>query len=432
MTSSPLAPPATPADLDASTDLVSTVDLAPPIDPAAPVGLAPPAEPTVALPAGAVRALVLATLGFGVSSWAWALLSPLGPVLVERGTITDASLVVAVPVLVGALGRVPIGALTDRLGGRVMFTAVSLAAVVPVLLLGLVGQDSLAGLLLGGLLLGIAGTAFAIGIPYVNSWFPPSRRGMATGIYGASMGGTAIAAFTTVPLVRAGGEAAPFLVAAAALVAFAAVAATSMRTAPTWRPAVGDPARATAAALRLAVTWQASALYALSFGGYVAFSVFLPTLLVRWYGLEPGEAALRTAGFVVMAVLLRPLGGVLSDRFTAARTLLVSYAALTLAAAVLALHPPLAPTGTLALLLAAGALGLGAGAVFALVARVAPAGEIGAVTGVVGAAGGLGGFVPPLLMAAAMQGLGSYAPALALLLLAAVGAMVLTVRMSRR
>ena len=88
MTSSPLAPPAPPVDLAAPVDpaspvdLATPVDLAAPVDPAAPVGLAPPAEPTVALPAGAVRALVLATLGFGVSSWAWALLSPLGPVLV--------------------------------------------------------------------------------------------------------------------------------------------------------------------------------------------------------------------------------------------------------------------------------------------------------------------------------------------------------------
>lgn len=411
--------------------------LAPPVPssavaPSATAAPAPPAADAAVIPTGAWRALVLATLGFGVSCWAWALLSPLGPVLVQRGTLADASLVVAIPVLVGALGRVPIGALTDRFGGRVMFTAVSLAAVLPVLFLGLLGQHSLAGLLAGGLLLGIAGTVFAIGIPYVNSWFPPARRGMATGIYGASMGGTAVAAFSTVPLVTALGPAAPFLASATALVLFAVLAATTMRTAPAWRPERRSPLAQTASALRLAVTWQTSALYALSFGGYVAFTVFLPTLLVGWYGLEPGDAALRTAGFVVVAVLVRPFGGILADRVTAARTLLVSYGALALAAAVLALHPPLVPLGTAAFLLAAAGLGLGAGAVFALVARVAPPGTIGAVTGVVGAAGGLGGFVPPLLMAASMEATGSYALALAALLAAALGALALTVHVGRR
>ncbi|GAA1710115.1 MFS transporter [Brachybacterium phenoliresistens] len=414
MTADPLAPPA-------PTTAPRTGSL--------PTGTLPAARP---LPAGAVRALVLATLGFGVSCWAWALLSPLGPVLVQRGTVADASLVVAIPVLVGAVGRIPIGALTDRFGGRIMFPAVSLAAVVPVLFLGLVGQDSLAGLLLGGLLLGIAGTIFAIGIPFVNSWFPPERRGMATGIYGASMGGTAIAAFTTVPLVSAAGPAAPFLASAAALVLYAGVAAVLMRPAPGWRPSTANPLRQTAGALRLPITWQTGALYALSFGGYVAFTVFLPTLLVGWYELSPGDAALRTAGFVVVAVILRPFGGVLADRFTAARTLLVSYAALALAAGVLMVHPPLAPWGTAAFLLAAGGLGLGAGAVFALVARVAPPQSIGAVTGVVGAAGGLGGFVPPLLMAASMESFGTYGPALAALLAAAVGALALTAHVGRR
>lgn len=418
--------------MSASPQLVPPSDADPDIG-APPVASAPAADPAAArLPAGAVRALALATLGFGVGSWAWALLSPLGPLLVERGTVADASLVVAVPVLVGALGRVPIGALTDRLGGPVMFAGVSLAAIVPVLLLGFVGQDSPAGLLLGGLLLGIAGTVFAIGVPYVNSWFPPARRGMATGIYGASMGGTAIAAFTTVPLVEIGGKTAPFLVAAAALAVTAVLALTIMPTAPTWRPARGGLLAGTRVAVRLGVTWEASALYALSFGGYVAFSVFLPTLLVRWYGLAPGDAALRTAGFVVAAVLLRPLGGMLSDRFTATRTLQASYLVLAASVLVMALHPPLAGIGTLAFLGAAAALGLGAGAVLALVAAVAPEGTVGAVTGVVGAAGGLGGFLPPLVLAATMSATGTYAPALVGLLVAAIAALALTVRLSRR
>jgi len=104
---------------------------------------ASPATPTTTtVPRGAWMALILATLGFGVNFWAWALLSPLGPVYVSRGLAADASLIVAIPVLVGSLGRIPMGALSDRFGGRIMFPLASLVTVVPVLFLGLVGQFS--------------------------------------------------------------------------------------------------------------------------------------------------------------------------------------------------------------------------------------------------------------------------------------------------
>ena len=89
---------------------------------------------------------------------------------------------------VGSAGRIPVGALTDRFGGRVMFSLVSSATIVPVLFLGLAGHRSLAALLVGGFFLGIGGTAFAVGVPFVNAWFPPQRRGLAIGVFGAGMG----------------------------------------------------------------------------------------------------------------------------------------------------------------------------------------------------------------------------------------------------
>ena len=119
--------------------------------------------------------LALATVGFAVNFWAWALLSPLGPrfkdVLALSGS--QQALLVAVPVIVGSLGRIPVGALTDRFGGRVMFPAVSAVTILPVLFLGLAGQRSLTALLVGGFFLGIGGTAFAVGVPFVSAWFPP-------------------------------------------------------------------------------------------------------------------------------------------------------------------------------------------------------------------------------------------------------------------
>lgn len=384
-----------------------------------------------AVPPGAWRALLLVTLGFGVNFWAWALLSPLGPVYVERGLAQDASLIVALPVLVGSLGRILMGGLSDRFGGHLMFPLVSLLTVIPVLFLGLVGQYSYSTLLLGGFFLGIAGTTFAIGVPFVNSWFPPAKRGMATGLYGVGMGGTAISAFTTVPLVDAAGSAAPFIVTAIALVLYAVLAWLFMHDAPTWKPSGKSMLSQSLLAMRQKVTWQACYLYALSFGGYVAFSVFLPTMLKNWYGLTTADASFRMAGFVIVAVIMRPLGGTLSDRIGAVRTLLISYVAVALAALMLAFQPALMPLGTIDFIVMAAGLGLGSGAVFALVAQSADPSVVGSVTGFVGAAGGLGGFVPPLVMAAIHAGSGSYSLGIVLLLIATLGAVVVTLFVGR-
>lgn len=384
-----------------------------------------------AVPPGAWRALLLVTLGFAVNFWAWALLSPLGPVYVEQGLAQDASLIVALPVLVGSLGRILMGGLTDRFGGHLMFPLVSLLTVIPVLFLGLVGQYSYSTLLLGGFFLGIAGTTFAIGVPFVNSWFPPAKRGMATGLYGVGMGGTAISAFTTVPLVDAAGSAAPFIVTAIALVLYAVLAWLFMHDAPTWKPSGKSMLAQTLVAMRQKVTWQACYLYALSFGGYVAFSVFLPTMLKNWYGLTTADASFRMAGFVIVAVIMRPLGGTLSDRIGAVRTLLISYTAVALAALMLAFQPALMPLGTIDFIVMAAGLGLGSGAVFALVAQAADPSVVGSVTGFVGAAGGLGGFVPPLVMAAIHAGSGSYSLGIVLLLIATLGAVVVTLFVGR-
>ncbi|MHB1475023.1 MAG: MFS transporter, partial [Dermatophilaceae bacterium] len=253
--------------------------------------------------------LTLATLGFAVNFWAWALLSPLGPRYKELLGLSGSqqALIVAVPVIVGALGRIPVGALTDRFGGRVMFPLVSVATIVPVLFIGLAGQKSMLTLLIGGFFLGIGGTAFAVGVPFVNAWFPPERRGLAIGVFGVGMGGTAISALTTVKLVKAQGSAAPFLITAAVLALYAVSAWLVMRDAP-GRTVPTEPLGARlAATARLTITWQACILYAVAFGGYVAFSVYLPAYLRTAYGLEQADAANRMAGFVIVAVVMRPV-----------------------------------------------------------------------------------------------------------------------------
>jgi NNP family nitrate/nitrite transporter-like MFS transporter len=178
------------------------------------------------------------------------------------------------------------------------------------------------------------------------------------------------------------------------------------------------------AAARLSVTWQLAGLYAVAFGGYVAFSVYLPTYLKTAYGLGQQDAANRMAGFVLLAVLARPLGGWLSDRINPARVLAGAFAIVTVGALAQASTPQLAPAGTIAFLAMAAALGTASGAVFALVAQRVPHEMVGSVTGLVGAAGGLGGFVPPLLMGSVYSHWSSYAAGL--IALAAVAATCLT------
>ncbi len=381
-----------------------------------------------------VLMLVMATTGFAINFWAWALLSPLGPMFKDTLGLSafEQAVLVAVPVVVGSLGRIPVGALTDRYGGRVMFPIVSAATVVPVLFIGLAGHSSLAALVIGGFFLGIGGTAFAVGVPFVNGWFPPERRGFAIGIFGAGMGGTAISALTTVRLVDGGGVATPFVVTAIVLAGYAVVSAFVLRPAPDRvvpTEPLGHRLRAT---FRLAITWQASALYALAFGGYVAFSVYLPAYLKTGYGLAQADAANRMAGFVLLAVVMRPVGGWLSDRFGPARVLTWTLGVVAVGAAVQSFTPSLIPLGTIAFLSMAAALGAASGAVFALVAALSPASKVGSVTGVVGAAGGLGGFVPPLLMGAIYGALSSYALGLVALAVVAVAMVTFAATAVRR
>ncbi|WP_030793383.1 MFS transporter [Streptomyces sp. NRRL S-920] len=358
--------------------------------------------------AAAYRNLAVATVGFTLTFWAWALVAPLGSDFKDRLGLSsfEQSLLVAVPVIVGSLGRVPVGALTDRYGARLMFPLVSALTIVPVLLI-IPARNSYAAMLAVGFLLGLGGTTFAIGIPLVNSWFPPARRGFALGVFGMGMGGVALSGYFT-PRIADHGDHLPFIVVAIALAAFALLAAVLI----TDRPDRPVPTSALTTRLgragRLRVTWELSALYAIGFGGIVAFGVYLPTYLKTWYDLSPTEAGTKAAGFALITVVFRPIGGWLSDRLHPATVTSYALAVVALFAVMQAFDPALYPMGTLCFLAMAAGLGTASGSVFALVSQVTPQPQVGSVTGIVGAVGGLGGFVPPLVMGAIYSAKDSY------------------------
>jgi MFS transporter, NNP family, nitrate/nitrite transporter len=375
--------------------------------------------------AGRGMALALATIGFAVNFWAWSLLSPLAPHYQELLGLSPlaVSVMVAVPVIVGSLGRIPLGALTDRYGGRIVFAALSFVVIAPVLFLAF--ATSYPALLLGGLLLGLGGASFAVGVPFVNAWFPPERRGVALGVYGIGNIGTAISGFVTPRVASSLGRTWAFLIVAVALAAVGLAFLILGRDAPN-RPRATEPFMTRfRAAARLPIARDLAVIYAITFGGFVAFGVYLPTFLKTVYGLETTDAATRAAGFVVLATLARPVGGWLADRVTGVPVLKWALGVVAAGAVVTAFQPPIVPA-TVAFLTMAAALGLGNGAVFALVGTRAPAASVGSVTGLVGAAGGLGGFLPPIVMGLVYQATGDYAIGLMLLSDVALAGLVFT------
>lgn len=347
--------------------------------------------------------LALATWVSTINFWAWNLIGPMSTTYAERLSLSskEASLLVATPILVGSLGRLVSGPLTDRFGGRTMLMAVTLSSIVPVLLVGFAGTiGSYPLLLLFGFFLGVAGTIFAVGIPFANNWYDPSRRGFATGVFGAGMVGTALSAFFTPRFVHWFGLMQTHIIIAVALAATAAVSFVVLRNSPAFEPNTDPVVPKLIAASKLPVTWEMSFLYAVVFGGFVAFANYLPTYIKTIYGFPPVEAGARAAAFALAAVLARPVGGMLADRIAPKYVVLASLGGTAVMAAIAILQPPpdlySAATHTVLAIF----LGIGTGGVFAWVARRAPAKSVGSVTGIVAAAGGLGGYFPPLVMGA--------------------------------
>ena len=228
------------------------------------------------------------------------------------------------------------------------------------------------------------------------------------------------------------GRSAPFILVAVVLAVYGAVALVLLRDAPGRPTPTGGFVARLLSTLRLPATIQLSALYAVGFGGFVAFAVYLPTYLKTAYDLTPGDAANRTAGFVVLAVAMRPVGGWLSDKFHPVPVLIACFAAAAALATLAAAELELMPWETVAFLGLAAALGAASGAVFALVARLAPPEKVGSVTGVVGAAGGLGGFIPPLLMGWIYGRTGDYSLGYVMLAVVALAVAVFTATVVRR
>jgi NNP family nitrate/nitrite transporter-like MFS transporter len=354
---------------------------------------------------GAARALFLSTTAFAVSFAVWGLIGALAPTFAQTyGLSAKAkSLMIAIPVLLGALGRIPAGMLADRFGGRRVFASLLLISAIPATMIGF--SNSYAALIGLGLFLGVAGSTFPVGVGFTSKWFTPDQQGTALGVYGMGNIGQSIAVFGAPILVIALGSWRPVFFVFAAIAALWSVVFFLFARDANSEIKPKTMAENFAVIRREPLAWVLSLFYFLTFGGFVAFSIYLPTLLRDNFNLSAADAGARTAGFVLLATLMRPVGGMLADRKGGARVLVFVFIAIAVLGSLMGC--PWMPTFTVGALGAAAALGLGNGAVFKLVPQYFPK-ETATVTGLVGAFGGLGGFFPPLVLGVLRDATGAY------------------------
>jgi len=344
---------------------------------------------------GATSALVLGMLAMVVAFAIWASLSPMASTISKlyHLSTTEKSILVAIPVLLGSIMRIPLGIMTDNIGGRKIYTYLLLFLIIPTV--GISFAHSYGTMIFWAFFIGMAGTSFAVAIAYVSKFYAPEKQGLVLGLVGMGNIGTAVANFTIPTLVKGYGIPSTFIILAVAVAVTAIVFLFGTKEMP--MPKEKKTMAQALSILQYKQTWTLSVFYFVTFGSFVAFGIYLPTLLQDLFNLTPVDAGLRAAGFVVLATLVRPVGGYLSDKISAGRVLNFVFLGIVVGALILAFMTQSFPLFTVGALTVAFFAGLGNGAVFKLVPELFP-GQTGAVTGIVGAAGGIGGFFPPILM----------------------------------
>ncbi len=363
------------------------------------------------------RALWLSTMAMAASFVIWNVFSPIAGHVQELYQLSTVqiSILIATPVLMGSLMRIPMGIFTDRYGGRRMFLGTMLFLLVPLLIVGSVQSYSM--LLVCALLLGMAGSTFAISLTYVSRWFPAEKQGLVLGIAGLGNLGVAGASVGVPLLLRTFNYTFVYYSLALMIGVMALVFWFGTKDYPA--PGSGKTWKQAMEVLKYRTTLYLSLFYFLTFGGFVTFSLYLPTFLKELFGLNLTDAGFLTGGFVLLATLIRPVGGYLADRFGSRRVLTAVFIGIALTASLLAVSLYDLAWFCVGCLLASLLLGIGNGGVFQMVPEVA-SGNTGAVTGIVGAAGGIGGFFPPIVLGVLQDAYGSYVFGFILMLAVAV------------
>ncbi len=373
------------------------------------------------LKSGHLPTLVACFLYFDLSFMVWVLLGPMAVLIAQDLDLSagQKGLIVATPVLAGALLRIVngilVGQLTPRLTGLIMQAVVILGLG----LAWLIGIHSFEQVLALGVVLGVAGASFAIALPMVSYWYPPEHQGMALGLAGAGNSGTVLAALFVPTLAVAFGWVNVLGLAMLPLIAVFIFFAVSAKNSPNLPPrkTLADYALI----LKTPDAWWLMFFYSVSFGGFVGLSSFLPIYFHDQFGLSAVTAGYFTAACVFAGSFARPLGGALADRIGGTRALTFVYAFVAILLLLLSPGHFSAPLTLGLFFVGMAALGMGNGAVFQLVPQRFEK-DVGLMTGLVGMTGGIGGFYLAASLGYVKQFTGTYTAGFAVFaLLAFVG-----------
>jgi MFS transporter, NNP family, nitrate/nitrite transporter len=363
------------------------------------------------------RVLTISFTGFTLAFAVWMMYGVLGiPIRTEFG-LSDEQLawLLAASALGGALPRGPIGLLTDRLGGRLVFTALLLVVVPGAVLVSY--AQTYVQLVVLALWTGLAGNTFVVGIAWNSAWFPKERQGLALGFFGAGNVGASVTKFIAPPVmalipagyiagvVPGGWRLIPILY--AVMLIIMAIVIWTQAPKPDRKPAVGRSIVDMHRPLRALNAWRFSYYYGVVFGAYVALSLWLPKYYVDTFGTDLTTAALLTATFIFPASLLRPAGGWLSDMWGARRSTNAFLLVMIAAGIVVSIPGLITSPYVFAVIVFIFGCGMGAGkaSVYRYVYDYFPR-DVGAVGGLVGQLGALGGFFFPPIWAYALWATG--------------------------
>ncbi len=344
------------------------------------------------LEAGHLPTLIAAFLYFDLSFMVWVLLGPLG-VQIARDlhlNAADKGLMVATPVLSGALLRIVLGLMVDHLKPKLTGTIAQAIVIAGLVAAWCFGVPSFTGVLVVGIVLGFAGASFAVALPLASRWYPPEHQGTALGIAGAGNSGTVLSALFAPTLATIFGwqtvlglAAIPLTLALATFVAFA-------KNSPACPPP--KPFLDYFKVLRIADAWCFMFFYSVTFGGFVGLASSLTIYFNDQYGLSPITAGYFTAACVFAGSMVRPVGGAIADRAGGVRSLSAMLGVAAAAIGVVSIGLPQSWMALGVFVVGMLALGMGNGAVFQLVPQRFRR-EIGVMTGLVGMTGGVGGFL---------------------------------------
>lgn len=341
-----------------------------------------------------VSQLTLQTLSLVAGFMAWSIISPLMPFISQDVDISPGqiSVILAIPVILGSVLRVPFGYLTNIVGAKWVFFWSFIVLLFPIFLLGQAQSPGM--LMLSGFFLGIGGAIFSVGVTSVPKYFSKDKVGLANGIYGVGNIGTAVSSFCAPVLAGAIGW--QYTV-RSYLIILSIFAILMFLLGDKNEPKVKIPLMAQVKDLsKNYKLYYLSLWYFITFGAFVAFGIFLPNFLVDHFSIDKVDAGIRSGIFIALATFLRPVGGVIGDKFNAVQALIIDFVIMIIGALILSLssHIVLFTIGCLAISICAG---IGNGLIFKLVPSYFSK-EAGSANGIVSMMGGLGGFFPPLVI----------------------------------